>query len=86
MGCEVERRAVGRDVRRAEELLGEAWEQLLLAEKSDGRAFDPHPSRKIFVADAACRAARLAACAAESLLASGVAAWGALPKNKGVQP
>lgn len=78
-------RAAGRDVRRAEELLGEAWGQLLLAENSDGRAFAPHPSRKIFVADAACRAAQLAARAAESALAAGVGASGVLPKGEEVR-
>ena len=41
-------------------LYEQAWEQLLLAENSDGRGFTPHSSRKIFVAQAAVQAARLA--------------------------
>ncbi|SMB97419.1 Glycosyl hydrolase family 57 [Thermanaeromonas toyohensis ToBE] len=57
----------GADVRSALELLEGAWEQLLLAENSDGRAFIPHPSRKLFVATAAFKAMKLAQAAIQAL-------------------
>jgi hypothetical protein len=52
--------AQGLDTAAARGLYEQAWEQLLLAENSDGRGFVPHPSRKIFVAQAAVRAGHLA--------------------------
>jgi hypothetical protein len=51
------------DTSAAEQLLEQACEHLLLAENSDGRGFEPHPSRKICVespAVAASDAARTA--------------------------
>ena len=50
----------GLDTAQARELYEQAWDQLLLTENSDGRGFDPHSSRKIFVAQAAVNAVKLA--------------------------
>lgn len=57
----------GAEVREARRLLEGAWDQLLLAENSDGRGFVPHPSRKIFVATAAVEAVELAKKAVEAI-------------------
>jgi hypothetical protein len=59
--------AQGHDTTGARDLYERAWDQLLLAENSDGRGFVPHPSRKIFVAQAAVRAARLARQAVDAI-------------------
>lgn len=55
---------IGMDVKEAHRFLEEARYQLLLAENSDGRGFEPHSSRKIFVATAAVKAKELARKAA----------------------
>lgn len=55
------------ETRAARELVEQAWDQLLLAENSDGRGFEPHSSRKIFVAQAAVRATRLATQAIKAI-------------------
>jgi len=54
----------------ARQIYEQAWDQLLLAENSDGRGFDPHSSRKIFVAEAAVKAAQLAKQAIQAITAS----------------
>ena len=61
--------AQGLDTRRARALYEQAWDHLLLAENSDGRAFVPHPSRKIVVAQAAVQAVRLAGEAVAAITA-----------------
>jgi hypothetical protein len=53
-------RAQGADVRAAEALLAQAWDQLLLAENSDGRGHMPHFSRKLAAGTAALKAGDLA--------------------------
>ncbi|MGE5585682.1 MAG: hypothetical protein ACM309_09180 [Bacillota bacterium] len=58
------------NVERARSLLEEAWDALLLAENSDGRAFIPHPTRKLAVATAAVRAAELARDSVKALTVS----------------
>lgn len=55
----------------ARSLLEEAWDALLLAENSDGRAFIPHPTRKLAVATAALRAAELARESVKAIAVSG---------------
>lgn len=50
----------GADVSSSREVLEAAWDWLLLAENSDGRAFVPHPSRQLFVASCAIKATQLA--------------------------
>lgn len=59
------------NLRKARSLLEEAWDALLLAENSDGRAFIPHPTRKLAVATAAVRAAELARESVKALAAPG---------------
>ncbi len=60
----------GLNTNAARQLYEQAWDQLLLAENSDGRGFDPHSSRKIFVAQAAVKAAELAKQAIQAITAS----------------
>lgn len=60
----------GMDVRGAKDKLEDAWYQLLLSENSDGRGYNPHPSRKIFVANAAVKATKLASEAVDAIKSS----------------
>ncbi len=58
---------MGMDVTESRKRLEEAWYQLMLSEGADGRATRPHSSRKVFVADAAVKAIKLAKKAADTI-------------------
>lgn len=60
----------GMDIGEAKDKLEDAWYQLLLSENSDGRGYNPHPSRKIFVANAAIKATKLASEAVDAIKSS----------------
>jgi peptidoglycan/xylan/chitin deacetylase (PgdA/CDA1 family) len=60
-------RAQGANVQAAERLLEQAWDQLLLAENSDGRGHVPHFSRKLAAGTSALNAARLAQQASQAI-------------------
>ncbi len=49
------------------EILERAWKALLCSETSDARAFNPHPSKKIYAAEKAIEAAKLSEEFAEKL-------------------
>lgn len=57
----------GMNVKEAKNKLEDAWYQLLLSENSDGRGYNPHSSRKIFVANAAVKAVKLASEAVDAI-------------------
>jgi hypothetical protein len=61
-------RAQSADVQAAERLLELAWDQLLMAENSDGRGHVPHFSRKLAAGTAALKATALARQASQAVV------------------